>query len=197
MAAMFVPEARPLYSHLRPAVSCLVNPPLVRDDLPELERLLHDAAGAGRVYVAASSPTLNPTLFTTADRSLGRPVFPAGKLLHSPEVDRVSCFPIGLFEADVVVTAWPPQTHLRPAEQQVAVLPAERLYHGTGFGRAFDRLPGEYRLDDGVAYVYKRVRPIADADVQEFSDRLRGAHPDCPGLFTPPPDVKKWLGRLP
>jgi hypothetical protein len=119
-------------------------------------------------------------------------------LLPSPEVDRVGGFPAGLFEAEVVVTAWSPQTHLRPAEQQIVVLPAERLYSGTGLGKAFDRLPGEYRLEDGVvAYIYKRVRPMADADVQELSDRLRAVHPDCPGVYMPPPDVKKWLGRGP
>src|SRR5262245_55401236 len=150
MAVMFLPAAQPLYAFLRPAVSRVTFPPMTRDDLPDLVRLFRAtaeaSAGGKRVAVVASSLTLNPTMFMTADRSLGEPVFPADRVLLLPEVDRVGGFPVGLFAADVVVVAWPPQTHLRPEEQQVVVLTAKQLHQGVGIGAAFDSLPGEYRL---------------------------------------------------
>jgi hypothetical protein len=200
MAVMFVPAAHPLFDPLRPAVSRLDSTPLKRPDLPEFVRLLRGAdaaaagAGRGKVYVAASSHVINPTMFTTADRSLDEPVFAPDRLLPSPEIDRVSCFPVGLFEADVVVVAWPPQTHLDPAEHQVVVLAAERLHARVGIGRAFDPLPEVYELADGVvARIYLRSRPIDPNDVAEFSTALKSAHPNQPGLFTPPPGFEKCL----
>jgi hypothetical protein len=200
MAVMFIPDARSIYAPLRPAVSRLDSSPLNRPDLSEFVRLLRgsDAAaagsGPGRVYVVASSHVINPTMFTTADRSLGESVFAPDRLLTCPEIDRVSCFPVGLFEADVVVVAWPPQTHLDPAEHRVVVLAAESLHAGVGIGRAFDPLPDVYELADGVvARIYLRSRPIDPDDVDELSKALKTAHPNRPVLFTPPPGFEKYL----
>jgi hypothetical protein len=199
MAVMFVPEARPLYRYLRPAVSRLYCPPMTRNDLPEFARMLRaadDAAAStrrGRVTIVASSPTINQTMFKAADRSLQRPLFAENRVLYTTEVDRVNGFPLAVFEADVVVVAWPPQTHLRPEEQQSIVLAAERIHSGTGFGRAFDRLPGEFNLEGGVTVsLYRRERPIEPTDLNEFVEQLRKDHPTCTELFTPPPGIGKW-----
>jgi hypothetical protein len=199
-AVMFLPTARPLYPPLRPAVSRLQFPPMVRDDLPALTELFRatEAASADgkRVAVVASSLTLNPTMFVTADRSLGEPVFPADRVVLFPEVDRVGGFPTGLFAADVVVVAWPPQTHLRPEEQQVVVLTARLLHDGVGIGAAFDPLPGEHRLGDTVvATIYVRSRPIWESELIDFETRLRAVHPDRPVFYTPPPEVRNRLDR--
>jgi hypothetical protein len=201
MAVMFLPEARPLYPHLRPGVSRLYFPPIVKSDLPEFIRLLRATDEAaptdtGRIAVVASSLTINPSMFATADLSLGQALLPSHKVLLTPEVDRVSGFPNGLFEADLVVVAWPPQTHLRPEEQQVIVLTAERLHHRTGIGKAFDRLPGEYHLAGGVtASLYVRARPVETCDLNELADRLREAHPNRPVLFTPQAGIERWLEK--
>jgi hypothetical protein len=200
MAVMFLPAARPLYAPLRPAVSRLQFPPLVRDDLPALTGLFRatEAASAGgkRVAVVASSLTLNPTMFVTADRSLGEPVFPADRVVQFPEVDRVGGFPVGLFTADIVVVAWPPQTHLRPEEQQAVVVTAELFHHRMGIGAAFEPLPGEHRLgDDVVATIYLRSRPIRESELIDFEAKLRSAHSDRPVFYTPPSDVRNRLDR--
>jgi hypothetical protein len=89
--------------------------------------------------------------------------------------------------ADVLVVADLPQTHLDPAEQQGVVVTARSVWDGTDVGKAFDRLPGEYRLGDGVTVrLYRRARAITDADLRDYCERLRQAHPDRPAFFTPP-----------
>jgi hypothetical protein len=199
-AIMFLPAARPLYAPLRPAVSRVYFPPMTRDDLPAMIDLFRatEAASAGgkRVAVVASSRTLNPTLFVAADRSLGEPVFPADRVVLFPEVDRVGGFPAGLFAADVVVVAWPPQTHLRPEEQQGVVLTARLLHDRVGIGAAFEPLPGEHRLGDTVVVtIYVRSRPIREAELIDYETKLRAAHPDRPAFYTPPPEVRNRLDR--
>jgi hypothetical protein len=103
-------------------------------------------------------------------------------------VDRRDGFPAAVLRADVLVVADPPQTHLDPAEQQGVVVTARSVWDGTDIGRAFDRLPGEYRLGDDVTVrLYRRARPIPAADLRAYCERLRRAHPDKPSFFTPPP----------
>ena len=88
----------------------------------------------------------------------------------------------------------PPQTHLRAGEQQVVVLTTESLLTGTDVGRAFDRLPGEYHLADGVTvYLYRRARPITPADFEAYCEKLRRAHPVVPAVFTPPPGTEESM----
>lgn len=199
-AVMFVPAALPCYDPLRPAVAWLRYPPLVRDDLPEFVRLLRatEAEAAktdgGRVAVVASSLVISQTMFTTADRTLREPLFRRDRITITTEVDRVSGFPAEYFRADVLVVPAPPQTHLRAGEQQVVVLTAESLLTGTDVGRSFDRLPGEFKLAEGVTvYLYRRARPIAAADFEAYCDKLRRAHPDVPAVFTPPDPVAELL----
>ena len=201
MAVMFLPSAQPLYPILRPAISRLFYPPLVRNDLPEFIRLLQATereaqADDSRIAVVASSLTINPTMFQTADQSLGHSLLSKERVLLTPEVDRVSGFPVGFFEANVLVVAWPPQTHLRPEEQSVVVLTAERIHNHVGIGKAFDRLPEEYLLEGGVTVsLYLRKRPVEQNDLDELALRLKEAHPKRSGLFTPPPGIEKWLNR--
>jgi hypothetical protein len=200
MIVMFVPEARPYHQFLRPAVARVPCEPLTRADLPEFVQLLkatEDEAATttgGRVAVVASSFTIGQTMFVTADLSLREPHFRRKRITITTEVDRVNGFPDEYFRADVLVVPTPPQTHLRAGEQQVVVLTTESLLNGTDIGRAFDRLPGEFRLADGVTvYLYRRARPIPPADFEAYCDKLRQAHPDVPAVFTPRPGTEDYL----
>ena len=203
MYVMFDPHGMKYHEDLRPAVSRLHSPPLTRHDLPELIRLMKAADEAtpdgGTVVVASSSLALSPTTLQTADRSLGEPIIDRRKVRLTPEVDRVSSFPEGFFQADVIVVVDPPQWHLRPEEQQVIVITAESLLQNREIGKAFDRLPGEYRLfdpqrgQDVIAFIYRRARPIPKADFEEYVAKLKAAHPTRTRLSEPPPGLERYL----
>ncbi len=189
MAAIHVPECESLHAALRPIVPKFPYPPLVRNDLDEVKRLLKflDAQSGGTIVVLGSGPDFNQTTILSARRSLRVPVESEGRLLPAPEVDRVNGFPAGVFEASLVVVADPPQVHLRESEQQTVLIPARELLAGTGIGKSFDRLPEVFQFDHGVrVHVFRRVRPIDPVDFAAFRERLRQAHPDTPRVYTPP-----------
>jgi hypothetical protein len=181
------------------AVSPLAYPPMTRDDLPEFRRLLRRTGEAaeeadGPVAVVASSLTVSGTMFATADRTFREPLVRRDRVLIGGEVDRVNGFP-GLFlRADVLVVADPPQTHLQAGEQESIAVTAASLLTRRDIGAAFDRLPGEFHLGDGVTVsLYRRARPISQADFDAYLARLRRAHPDRPVFFTPPPGTEALL----
>lgn len=198
--ALFWPGGYSTYLALRPAINDFSCYPLVQENRDEYTRLLSETEQAaaniphGKVAVIASSPTINPTMFLAANRSLHQQLFDPQRIITFPELDRVSPFPTATFESDIIVVAWPPQTHLRVEEQQAVVITATLLHEGTGIGRAFQRLPGEYHLDDDVvAYRYQRTKPIELNDLEDYHQKLKAAHPDKTAFFTPPPDVLSLL----
>ena len=204
MTLMFWPDPPLDRSHVYPLASPLCYPPLVRDDLPELRRLLRyveeqAVKERGTVAVVSSSPTLNTTTVSQANRSLQEALIDPRRVLPSQEVDRVNGFPTNLFRAAVVIVATPPQTHLTRAEQQVVVIPTELLVNHTGVGAAFEPLPEVFTLSGGVTVrVYRRTRAITGEEFEEFCGRLKAVHPETPSFFTPPDEVKPWLtGPLP
>ncbi len=170
-----------------------VPAPQQRGDLDEFRRLADflNARPADEPFlVLSSSPDLHGSMLASLGRSLRVPVAATGRQLGAEDVDRVSGFPAGVFRAGLVLVADPPQTHLRPAEQQVVLLPAGDLLTGTGIAAGFDRLPDMFHYDGGVTLrVFRRVRPIPPAVFTGFVERLRTAHPDVPRVFTPPPDL--------
>lgn len=203
MAVAFVPAAIPTRPALRPVVSRDEYPPLRRNDVEEFRRLLltveaEAARTDSRVTVISSSLTCTGTMFTSANRSLGEPLLQQERLRLCGETDRVSGFPLALFQAELVVVASPPQTHLDPSEQQVVVQPTLSLLRGTDIGAAFERLPGEFLLTDPVdgstvtLFIYRRRRAITVEECAAFVSRLRGSHPDQPQML-PPPGFEKWL----
>ena len=199
MAAMFAPTSAPLQQLLRPAVSPLAFEPLVRDDLPGLRRLFMHveataAATGGTVAVVSSSPTLNGSVFESANDSLGEALILRRRVLLAGEVDRVSDFPAPVLRADYLVVGNPAQTHLRPEEQQCVVITAESLRSGRDIGAAYERVAGEFPLAGGVtASVYKRMRRPTPAELAAYCERLRKAHPDRPAFYTPPAG-EAWSG---
>lgn len=168
---------------------------------PLAERVWHIVGnwGPATVAVAASSLTINQTMFICADRSLGAPHLDGRRVVGVPEVDRTGGFPVGFLRADLVVAASPPQWHLRPEEQQVVLVTAESLRLGRDIGTAFERLPERFVLTDPGWHgpvevcVYRRVRPITGDALAAYCDRLRAAHPTRPHVFTPPPGTERYL----
>jgi hypothetical protein len=178
--------------HLRPLVSESQVHPLKRADLAEIRRMLAwldaEAGPTGETFtLLASSTDLHQSMIGAAERSLQEPFRAKHLNIPTSDVDRVSGFPVGLFRASLVVVPSPPQTHLRPGEQEVIAYPSHCLLTGTGIGRAFDRLPVEFRLQNGITvFAYRRVRPVDPADFAALCEHLRQSHPTRPHVFTPP-----------
>jgi hypothetical protein len=114
--------------------------------------------------------------------------------MPTSDVDRVGGFPVGLFRASLVLVPSPPQTHLRPGEQEVIAFPSHCLLTGTGIGRAFDRLPVGFHVQNGITvFAYRRVRPVDAADFAALCEHLRRSHPTRPHVFTPPVPEEELL----
>lgn len=184
-AAAIVPAADPLRFLMLGSTAHL---PMVRDDIPELERLVQaiDAevaarGGTARIYCLASSGILNNTTLESYPASLKKPFRSAGMLVRAPDVDKRDGFPQELPTADIVVASDPPQIHLPAEDQQVILEPARQLASGVGIGAAFERLEGEYMLDGGAkAFLYRRTRPVTAEEVGELSAALRRSYPGRP-----------------
>ena len=165
--------------------------PLVRTDLDEVARLLHqlDRLTDGRpgyVYVLASSEVVSDQVLAFANRSLDADFSCVDRILQSAHVDLRDGFPAMLLEAEWVVLARPVQTHLDPDRQQVVVIPAECFLDGRGIARAFERVPVTFELEAGVSVdIYRRTRPIAPEEVADLSNRLRARYPDRPEVYQP------------
>jgi len=187
-AAALLPAAGPLRFLMRGNTTQL---PLVRNDLPELERLTRaiDAevaapAGAARIYCLASSSVLNNNTLYAYEESLNKPFRAVNMLVTVPDVDKRDGFPQELPTADIVVATDPPQIHMAAEDQQVILEPARQLAAGVGIGAAFRRLEGVYTLDGGVrAFLYRRTRPVTAAEVGELSAALQRSYPDRRFVF--------------
>jgi hypothetical protein len=184
---------------LRPLVSeCQVHP-LKRADLPEIRQMLAwldaEAGSTGETFtLLASSTDLHQSMIGAAERSLQEPFRARQLQMPTSDVDRVSGFPVGLFRASLVLVPSPPQTHLRPGEQEVIAFPSHCLLTGTGIGRAFDRLPVGFHLQNGITvFAYRRVRPVDPADFAALCEHLRRSHPTRPHVFTPPVPEEELL----
>src|SRR5690606_14119001 len=107
-------------------------------------------------------------------------------LLRPMHIDRRDGFPRRLFDAEVVCTTDPTAVHLDADHQQIVLQPAISLLSGTDVGRAFERLPGVFRLDEGFdARIFRRLRDPTAEELEALSARLRSRYPDRPDIYDP------------
>ncbi len=166
--------------------------PLVRsdiDDIKEVDRMLSVleelvTSPDDRIYVLASSPILNCSILDSAYLTLNRHQNVAKKILWTNDVDKRDGFPREFLTAQYVVVADPIQYHLIPKDQRVVGIPAELVLKETGIGSAFSKLPYEFNLDGNVkAYIYKKIKPFSDSDLEMFSELLKKDYPDRPNIY--------------
>jgi hypothetical protein len=56
---------------------------------------------------------------------------------------------------------------------------------GHGIGASFQRLPGEFKLDNGVtAWVFTKVRPFERTDLDALANEFAGYYPDERHIFS-------------
>jgi len=171
-----------------------VNPcyPLVRNDVPELIRMFsvldrYFEQSDGRVYVLAASHTFSSDTLLNAAISLPVPFNSTDRVItQCSHVDKRDGFPRELLNAQFVLVATPVQYHLRPADQQVIGVPAESFLNQTDIGRAFEKLPESFVLENGArVLLFRRTRPIEPAEVAQLSERFRASYPDRPYIYRP------------
>jgi hypothetical protein len=186
MACVFFPSFADTASRAEPWSPEIRYYPDVRRDLTELVRLreellrLPQIKDPKRIYVAASSVDLNSHTLEFLERSLGLPRRLEPMILWTRNVDRVETLPDYLFWADYVVVADPIQYHLRPKDQRCVGIVARHLLDGTGFGKAYARLPFEARLQNGaVLSIYQKVRPVAPGEKRELIDEYLDYYPEA------------------
>lgn len=161
--------------------------PEVREDMPELMRLLHFLAGLqrhrpGPIYVLSSSETLSYTHLRDAYLSLTRTPLAPGTILWCSEVDRRDGFPRNLLKARYVLVALPIQYHLRPQDQRVIGIPARSLTTPCNIGNAFRRMPDEFNLRNGVKLlVFEKERAVSKSELRNLVDIFCQAYPDWRG----------------
>jgi hypothetical protein len=149
------------------------------DRLGELERRQQ-----GYVYVLASSAILNSSILQNRCRLGSRPRSFCDRILNTNDVDKRDGFPHQFLRASFLVVANPTQYHLRPDDQRVIGVLAREVMEHHGIGASFQRLSGEFKLDNGVnAYVHAKVRPFESADLDTLSKEFASYYPGRQSIF--------------
>ncbi len=157
--------------------------PQVRNDLNVLSNLLDsidelELKQRGSIYVLASSVILNSAILQNACKfGHKRRVF-CDHILSSNDVDKRDGFPFHFLDASYLVVASPTQYHLRAEDQRVIGILAREVMEGHGIGASFRRLPGEFKLDNGVAVlVFAKDRPFEKTDLEALVNEFAGYYP--------------------
>ncbi len=194
----FIPREQPqnlaqIHSHaILPSFSYQAP---VRSDMQELialqNRLDHLSTDKTvTVGVVASSLVINSDLLSNVawSANLWRNEEDSHtQFCYMGDVDKRDGFSWGVLDADYLVVASPAQTHLQPENQRVIVYLAEEVLKGQGVGKAYQKLPDNYSLKDGVSvYIYKRTRAVLPAEKRELEQKFLSAYPNQYDLFAMP-----------
>jgi hypothetical protein len=163
-------------------------PPLVRDDLNEVEQLLRSlsAAKPTSIYIVAGSQVFNSSMMSTAACNGVHPDL-CPRIANTQDVDARDGFPVEFLDADYLVLGTPNQFHLLPKDQQVVSRLANAVRQGRGVGESYQRLGRTFHLTGGIkADIYRRTQPLTRKAVNALSDELAASYPGRERLFRPP-----------
>jgi hypothetical protein len=141
---------------------------------PELARLGHwldENVGAEAHYcIAASGVSVNTSVLANlwqVDPSL-RGGAGASRAVELQQVDTRDGPPDArLRQCQVMIVATPPQTHIRPSDQQSILLLRDAMLDGLGPGRAYTKLDTVFSLPSGITLsVYRQTSPITDDELR-------------------------------
>lgn len=162
--------------------------PLVRNDLEELDHLLDRLDDLtlnqrGDIYLLASSGILNSSILQNACQFGPRRVV-CDHILNTNDVDKRDGFPHQFLHAQYLVVASPTQYHLHAEDQRVIGVLVREVVDGHGIGKSFQRLLGEFKLDNGVtAWVFAKVKPFERTDLDALLNEFAGYYPDKRHMF--------------
>ena len=159
--------------------------PKRRNDIEEIQsmdRCIEDIVKDGHyglAYCTASSGILNSDLCNKAFA----PAFPELYYVIASDVDLRDGFNPAFFQADIVVTATPVQTHLQNGQEIVTRL-NELFYGDTDFRKRYEAVRS-FSLDNGVeATVWVKKEPLSVDDIMSVKGIFTEIYPDHPELFS-------------
>jgi hypothetical protein len=159
--------------------------PLFREDYESVASLVkylraHNNSNQ-KIYVAASSYTLNYSIFTVAEQQLfGKSIL---SISRNSNIDSRDFYPLnGLLQAHYVVVASPYQYHVDPKEQTVVKVVVDAFKENWAIAQDFTPLPQTFTLEHGVTVrIYKRIRPTSFPTILETLGKMRSQVSRIPG----------------
>ena len=166
--------------------------PKTRADFDRLGALIVELekqyrARPGKIYVIASSVTLNDDLLRNFCREASASSLDCEDIVTVNHIDKRDGFPRRLLTSRYVVLATPAQYHLRPEDQHVIGILARDFASGTGIARSFARTGPSVVIDNGIEVsIFKREEPIPEDAVKALSREFMALYPEQGQLFAAP-----------
>lgn len=151
-------------------------PPLHVENMNEYRNMISKIKeftnNGSRFSVFASSPVLADSLLVAFDHSLET------NLNGASQVDARDFMSLAPLTSAYVVVTDKPITHLNSGSQQVIEIPNNDIMQNQHMGEAYQRVAGPYSLSDGNrAYIYHRIRPLSDEDIEDLQSQLNKSYP--------------------
>ncbi|MGA7936743.1 MAG: hypothetical protein WCA35_24520, partial [Kovacikia sp.] len=134
-----------------------------------------------KIYVAASSYSLNYSVFTVAEQQLfGKSILPISR---NANIDSRDFYPLnGLLQAHYVVVALPFQYHIEPKEQTVVKVVVDAFTQNWAIAQDFVPLPPKFKLENGITVqIYERIRPTSFPTILNTLAAMRSQVSRVPG----------------
>lgn len=160
--------------------------PLHVDNFSAYQSLIRDMAGlthdGSNITILSSSGILNEEMIDSlSNHDLLR------HIAFTSQVDlrdKIKGLP---YLSHYFIVTNPVQMHLRESGQRVIAIPSHQILEGYGIGKAFVRLPLEYKLSNGVtAYVYEKKRGFTSEEIKIFFDEFYKYYPEWRRLYDKP-----------
>jgi hypothetical protein len=159
--------------------------PLFREDYLTVKSLVKYLREVGssekKIYVAASSYSLNYSVFTTSEQqNFGKSILPISR---NSNIDSRDFYPLnGLLQAHYVVVALPYQYHIEPKEQTVVRVVVDAFNQNWTIAQDFTLLSQTFKLEHGITVqIYERIRPTSFPTILETLAKMRSQVSRIPG----------------
>ena len=162
----------------------------VRRDVDDLKNFVVElnnlTAGTDKkIYFLASSGLYNFSTLHSINMPEHRIALP--NLTVTADVDLRDGFPTHLFDAEYIIVADPIQTHLRPQDQSVVVMPAEWMLNPSPLSRHFKLIDERtFTPDDATSVtfkLYEKISPVENSEVDLAEKIFVELYPNSDELF--------------
>lgn len=108
-------------------------------------------------------------------------------IYHIPQIDSYDYLKLDIFRLPYLVVSDPVLVHLSEQTQRVIVIPGQTLLLQNSIGKAYQRLPQTYLLDNNAkAYIYEKKRPFSLDEVRGFIQQFMHYYPSWEALYAHP-----------